>query len=153
LFLLLIHWQNSHIPNHTQCSDVKHIDKHQDLRVPTPTGSRVRPWLAPYTARVIPFADESSNLWQQLDPPPAANNPELLTQHTEVLNISSKLNDRDKIVAEFWADGPASNLPPGHWHDIAIEVSETRRLSADDTLHLLFLQANAAFDAGISAWA
>jgi hypothetical protein len=103
--------------------------------------------------RVIPFADETSNLWQKLDPPPAANELEFPKQHGEVLDISSKLDDRDKVVAEFWADGPASNLPPGHWHDIAIEVSEMRHLSADDTLHLLFLQANAVLDAGIAAWA
>jgi hypothetical protein len=103
-------------------------------------------------ARVIPFTDETSLLWQLLDPPPGENDPEFAQQHGEILDISGRLGDRDKIVAEFWADGPASNLPPGHWHDIAIEESESRNLSADDTLHLLFLQANAVFDAGIAAW-
>jgi hypothetical protein len=91
-------------------------------------------------------------MWQKLDPPPVAADPEFLRQHTEVLEISGRLDDRDKIVAEFWADGPSSNLPPGHWHDIAIEISEMRKLTADDTLHLLFLQANAVFDAGVAAW-
>jgi hypothetical protein len=103
-------------------------------------------------SRVVPFSDETSLLWQKLEPPPGASDPEFARQHGEVLDISSKLDDRDKIVAEFWADGPASNLPPGHWHDIAMEVSKMHNLGADDTLHLLFLQANAVFDAGIAAW-
>jgi hypothetical protein len=102
--------------------------------------------------RVIPFTDETSALWQKLDPPPGATNPEFAGQPAEVLAISGQLDDREKIVAEFWADGPASNLPPGHWHDIAIEVSMMHGLNGYDTLHLLFLQANAAFDAGIAAW-
>jgi hypothetical protein len=138
---------------YTQCSAIKFLDKYQNLRVPGPNGtSKLRPWLAPYMARVIPFTDETSSLWQNLDPPPARNDPEFVIQNSEVLNISSRLNDRDKVVAEFWADGPASNLPPGHWHDIVIELSEARELDADDTLHVLFLQANAVFDGGIAAW-
>jgi hypothetical protein len=128
------------------------LDKYQNLRVPGGATGKVRPWLAPYMARVIPFTDETSMLWQNLDPPPSHNDLEFAIQNGEVLDISSKLNDRDKVVAEFWADGPHSNLPPGHWHDIAIEESERRKLDADDTLHLLFLQANAVFDAGIAAW-
>ena len=31
-------------------------------------------------------------------------------------------------------------------------MSEERDLGSDDTLHLLFLQANAVFDASIAAW-
>jgi hypothetical protein len=36
-----------------------------------------------------------------------------------------KLGDFSRIMAEFWADGPHSETPPGHWHVLANEVSDT----------------------------
>jgi hypothetical protein len=150
---LMTHLSHSNLLLHTQCSAINYLDKHRDLKVSTSTGeSRVRSLPAPYMARVTPFTDETSTLWQKLDAPPEVNNPEFTKQHGVVLNISSRLDDRDKIVAEFWADGSGSSLTPGHWHDIALEESDVRNLSADDTLHLLFLQANAVFDASIASW-
>ena len=137
----------------TDCSQIRDLGKWQQLLVPTGDGgSRVRPWLAPYMARVIPFALETSNLWSVLPPPPAGTDDEFRRQHTEVLDIYGKLDDRDKIVAEFWADGPASTLPPGHWHEITMDMSERRHLSGNETLQLLFVQAQAVFDAGIASW-
>lgn len=32
--------------------------------------------------------------------------------------------DWGRVLAEFWADGPLSSTPPGHWNEIANEVSE-----------------------------
>jgi hypothetical protein len=32
--------------------------------------------------------------------------------------------DFGRVLAEFWADGPLSSTPPGHWNEIANEVSE-----------------------------
>ncbi|MEO0492180.1 MAG: vanadium-dependent haloperoxidase, partial [Actinomycetota bacterium] len=32
--------------------------------------------------------------------------------------------DYGRVVAEFWADGPDSETPPGHWNTIANEVSD-----------------------------
>ena len=29
-----------------------------------------------------------------------------------------------RVLAEFWADGPNSETPPGHWHVVANEVSD-----------------------------
>jgi hypothetical protein len=33
--------------------------------------------------------------------------------------------DFARVLAQFWADGPASETPPGHWNTIANEVSDT----------------------------
>ena len=30
--------------------------------------------------------------------------------------------DYGRVIAEFWADGPDSETPPGHWNTIANEV-------------------------------
>lgn len=35
-----------------------------------------------------------------------------------------KRADYGRILAEFWADGPASETPPGHWNTLHNEVSE-----------------------------
>ncbi len=35
-----------------------------------------------------------------------------------------KGGDYYRVLAEFWADGPHSETPPGHWHVLANEVSE-----------------------------
>lgn len=36
-----------------------------------------------------------------------------------------RLADFGRVLAEFWADGPASETPPGHWNTIANQVSDT----------------------------
>ena len=35
-----------------------------------------------------------------------------------------KVGDFVRVLAEFWADGPNSETPPGHWHVLANEVSD-----------------------------
>lgn len=35
-----------------------------------------------------------------------------------------KLGDWARVMAEFWADGPQSETPPGHWHVLANEASD-----------------------------
>lgn len=38
--------------------------------------------------------------------------------------ISVLRGDWGRVLAEFWADGPLSSTPPGHWNEIANEVSD-----------------------------
>jgi hypothetical protein len=72
--------------------------------------------------------------------------------------------DFARVLAEFWADGPDSETPPGHWNGIANEVSD--RLDPDlrlggagprvDRLEwdvkLYFALNGATHDAAIAAW-
>jgi hypothetical protein len=71
--------------------------------------------------------------------------------------------DYARVLAEFWADGPESETPPGHWHVLANEVSdalaEKRVGGAGPTLDelewdvkLYFALAGALHDAACSAW-
>jgi hypothetical protein len=76
------------------------------------------------------------------------------------------LGDYGRVVAEFWADGPASETPPGHWNSIAnfvvdhlAETGELRitgvgpevdRLEYDVTMYLAL--NGALHDAAIAAW-
>jgi hypothetical protein len=72
--------------------------------------------------------------------------------------------DYYRVLAEFWADGPDSETPPGHWFTIANKVSDhpqlVRRIGGTgpvlDTLEwdvkLYLTLGGAAHDAAIAAW-
>lgn len=73
------------------------------------------------------------------------------------------LGDYARVLAEYWADGPKSETPPGHWNVIANEVSdamdehriggigpEVDRLEWD--VKLYFALNAAVHDAAIAAW-
>lgn len=71
--------------------------------------------------------------------------------------------DFARVLAEYWADGPSSETPPGHWNTLANRVSdsmdnyriggigpEVDRLEWD--LKLYFALNGANHDAAIAAW-
>ncbi len=72
--------------------------------------------------------------------------------------------DFGRALAEYWADGPKSETPPGHWNTIANEVSdspgferkiggrgpEVDRLEWD--VKLYFALNGAVHDAAVAAW-
>jgi hypothetical protein len=72
--------------------------------------------------------------------------------------------DFARVLAEYWADGPRSETPPGHWNAIANEVSdapgldlviggegaEVDRLEWD--VKLYFALNGALHDAAVAAW-
>ena len=72
--------------------------------------------------------------------------------------------DFTRVLAEFWADGPSSETPPGHWNTLANEVSyhpdfERRLFGEGDELdplawdvHLYLALNGAVHDAAIAAW-
>ncbi|NMH86575.1 FG-GAP-like repeat-containing protein [Flavivirga algicola] len=72
--------------------------------------------------------------------------------------------DYARVLAEFWADGPDSETPPGHWFTLLNYVSDhellqKRLAGSGDILNALewdvksyFLLGGAMHDAAISAW-
>ncbi len=72
--------------------------------------------------------------------------------------------DWGRVIAEFWADGPDSETPPGHWHVVANEVAEhpdlVKRIGGagaivDDLewdVKVYFALGGAVHDAAIAAW-
>ncbi|MFT6393374.1 MAG: hypothetical protein ACJA14_002904 [Ilumatobacter sp.] len=62
--------------------------------------------------------------------------------------------DYYRAIAEYWADGPTSETPPGHWNSLANAVSDARdeidRLRWDVQLGLVL--NGALHDAAIAAW-
>lgn len=112
---------------------------------------RVPGFLAPHWGLVAPFALRRD---RTLRPPPPPLYPDVryLRQAEVVLRISARLTDRQKMIAEYWADGPASELPPGHWNLLAQVVARRDRHSLDDNIKLFFLLNNALLDASVAVW-
>lgn len=114
-------------------------------------GNNIQEFLTPQWGDVTPFALKSGN--QYLPPPPAEfGTQSYIDQALEVIEYSSSLTDEQKVIAEYWADGPQTILPPGHWHLFAEYVSTRDNLSLDDNIKLFFSLGNAVSDAGIAAW-
>jgi hypothetical protein len=72
--------------------------------------------------------------------------------------------DFARVLTEFWADGPDSETPPGHWNTIANQVSDTPGLALriggeghevgrlEWDVKLYFALNGAVHDAAVAAW-
>lgn len=75
-----------------------------------------------------------------------------------------KRSDYVRVLAEFWADGPHSETPPGHWHVLANEVGAMPQLQKrirgtgpvvndlEWDVKTYFALAGATHDAACAAW-
>lgn len=73
-------------------------------------------------------------------------------QAEELIAMSAGLTDQQKMIAEYWSDGPGTDQPPGHWIRLAQWVSERDHHSLDDDVKMFFAISNSMFDASIAAW-
>ncbi len=123
-------------------------------------------FLSPHWGGVTPFA-LSHGAQLRPSPPPIYGSDEPYTdalgvestgtqsyvrQIDDVISFSANLNDREKIIAEFWADGPRTESPPGHWNQLAHGVIERDKLNTIDSVKLFFALNAALLDASISTW-
>src|SRR5947209_4300487 len=69
-----------------------------------------------------------------------------------MIQYSRDLDTGRKLKVEYWADGPDSELPPGHWGLFAQWVSQRDGHSIAQDVKMFFAMHNASFDAGIVAW-
>jgi len=105
--------------------------------------------------KVTPFAMTSPDEFLpfvSLYGPALYGSTEYMQQAQELVELSAHLTDEQKIIAEYWANGPHSELPPGHWDLFAQYVSARDHHTLDDDVKMFFALTNAIFDAGIAAW-
>jgi hypothetical protein len=139
--------------NPATVTDVNHW---QPLSYFDATGTFVTPkYIAPFWGKVVPFALTSGDQFRSLIAragPVVYGSPTFRKQAQDLVTISANLTDEQKMIAEYWADGPHSELPPGHWDLFAQFISARDRHELDDDVKMLFVMNNAIFDAGIVAW-
>ena len=68
------------------------------------------------------------------------------------LKDTSNLDATQKAKAEYWADGPTTEFPPGHMAVFAQALSRMRGNTLDQDVKLFFGLGNALMDASISSW-
>ncbi len=94
---------------------IKDPNHWQPLRVPNGLGGyAVQMYVGPHWGRVTPFALTSGS---QVRPaaPPMYPSDDYVQQVKQIVQYSADLTDEQKVIAQYWADGPSSELPPGHW--------------------------------------
>jgi PAP2 superfamily len=108
-------------------------------------------FVAPHWGLVAPFALPSG---ERLRPaaPSLYPDPRYTEQAEEILRLNATLTDRQKMIAEYWADGPSSELPPGHWNLFAQAVSRRDRHDLNDDVKMFLALNNALMDAAIAVW-
>lgn len=138
-------------------------DRWQPLCVPTPPSGatecsgRVQPFLTPHWRTVTPFALTSASQFRS--PGPAISltadgkpNGKYQDEVDKITQHSKQLDDTRKMMAEYWADGPRSEFPPGHWNLFAHYVSRRDANTLDKDARMYFALNNALLDASITAW-
>jgi hypothetical protein len=115
-------------------------------------------FIAPHWERVQPFALTAANQFDELQglkslPAIQRDNPARYKANVDlIVKYSQELTPERKLIVEYWADGPASEFPPGHWGLFAQFVSERDKHSMGKDAKMFFAMHNASFDAGIAAW-
>ena len=130
----------------------------QPLTYVDASGRLVTPsFLGAHWQHVRPFSIDSAAGLRPTGGPARLGSADFRTQALELVELSASLSDEQKVIAEYWADGPRSELPPGHWNLFAQQVAYRDRSGSSEhdldlAVKLFFALTNAIFDAGCCAW-
>jgi membrane-associated phospholipid phosphatase len=106
-----------------------------------PAAGSWRPWVLSSGAEVAP------------PPPPVYGSPQYLAEVDEVVQVVANLTEEQKAIARFWADGPGTVTPPGHWlRDASALVDQRFHDDPPRATRALALVGVAMADAFITCW-
>jgi hypothetical protein len=120
-----------------------------------PTPPDYKPAMLPNWSSVTPFGIAHAS---QFRPPfpPKLTSAEYTRDFQEVRMLgavnSATRDESQTQIAHFWADGPGTITPPGHWNRIAQTVARSRNLSVHENARLFTLLNVALADAAIVCW-
>jgi Vanadium chloroperoxidase N-terminal domain len=129
-------------------------DHWQPLRLPNGTVQR---FATPHWRNVTPFALTSAAQFRP-DHGPAVSvidgkpSGKYVQEVDQQLTYSANLTDTQKVIAQYWEDGPGTETPPGHWCVFAQWLSRRDQHSLDTDAKVFFGLGNALLDASITAW-
>lgn len=117
------------------------------------TGSVItQTYIGPHWGGVMPFALDDGPLITSTSGPVLWPDPAFITQATEIISYSANLTDYGVAISQYWADGPHTEFPPGHWSLFSQFVSFRDGHGIDEDAKLFLAVSNATFDGGIVAW-
>lgn len=79
-------------------------------------------------------------------------NPDFIAQAKRVIRASAKLSPKQKLIAEFWEDGPGTGFPPGTWVEFGKYASEKFDNSLADDAKLFFGIGQSLLSASVASW-
>jgi hypothetical protein len=130
----------------------------QPLCVPTPppgattcSGS-VQKAATPQWGKVYTFSTQAPSTYRVTGPPKNPDGSYSTVDIGTALADTSDLTDVEKAKAEYWADGPKSEFPPGHTALFAQAVSRKKGHSLDADVKMFFMVGNAMLDASVISW-
>lgn len=85
-------------------------------------------------------------------PPPAMGSALFQAELAELELFVASPTPSQAEIAQFWADGPGTVTPPGHWFQIAEELIARDRLDTPHAARLLGLLGATVMDAAICCW-
>ncbi|MEI2580182.1 DUF6851 domain-containing protein [Scytonema sp. PRP1] len=117
-------------------------------------GMVAQQFLTPQWGIVKPFALESGEQFRPVvGPKTIESDPDGYKQQAkDVYEISQNLTDKQKTIAEFWAQLPGTETPIGTWNRFAEAISNRDNHDLDDDAKMFFVLNNALFDSTISSW-
>jgi hypothetical protein len=118
---------------------------------------KTQKFLTPHWGTVTPFALSSGSQFRPAGPVIDATSSAYKSQADELIQYSATLSDTTKTIADYWANGPHSETPPGHWDlfaqfTSAKYVSHRNKNDPNADVRLFFALSAAIFDAGIACW-
>jgi hypothetical protein len=143
------------VPAHFPLSKPLNPDHWQPLTYTDSAGSLVLQMFAgAQWCFVTPFAmTKGDDFRAAVEPGPFKyGSPEYQQQAEELISLSANLTDRQKMIAEYWSDGPYTAQPFGHWTEFGQFVSARDHHSLDDDVKMFFALSNAMLDASIAVW-
>ncbi len=112
-------------------------------------------YLLPGWAVMAPFAMHFPDQFRRSGPPRLTSG-EYTRDFNRVKSIGSQISTTRTVdqteIALFWADGPGTATPPGHWNEIAQEAATQRELPCAESARLFALLNITLADAAIVAW-
>jgi hypothetical protein len=124
---------------------------------PLKVNGTVQRFTTPHWGGVAPFALSSGSQFRPAGPVMDVASAAFRAQVDRIIQLSAGLTDRTKTMADYWANGPRTEFPPGHWdllsqYASAQYVSRRNRNDPNNDCLLFFALTNAIFDAGVACW-
>jgi hypothetical protein len=110
-----------------------------------------RPPMLPFFGQIKPWCIPSA-LAVRPSPPPAVNTEQFKKEVDELKNFNNNVTESVRKIANFWADGPLTYTPPGHWNRIGAEAILENKLNPIRTARTFAYLNMSLMDAAISCW-
>jgi hypothetical protein len=124
----------------------------QSLQIMTSTGKyKIQHFIVPHWGLVHSFSLNYNGQFRP-EPPFKKHQAQFKYQAREILTISAELTDKQKAIAEYWADAPGTYTPAGHWCEIAQYIALNKKYGNSNCIKLFFALSNALLDASIACW-